>query len=78
MKRVVATHGQTRIETQKAKASLRISWEAVGIAVEKTQREASAYALPLQGAVLVETSYISQDDRFAALLDCRFGLELGA
>ncbi len=77
MERVVAAHGQTRIEAQKAKTPLHVSVEVLGNR-EETQREASAYALPLQGAVLVETSYISFDDRFAALLDCRFGLELGA
>ena len=32
----------------------------------ETRREASASALPLQGAVHLETSYISTNDRFAA------------
>ena len=50
----------------KKKASLRVPREAVGIALYETQREASALRFPLQGAVVLETSYISLDDRFAA------------
>lgn len=34
--------------------------------MKETQREASADALPLHSAVLLETSHISLDDRFAA------------
>ena len=33
------------------------------------RREASAVALPLQCAVLLEISHISADDRFAAQID---------
>ena len=65
-----AAHGQTRTGHKIAKASLRISWEALRIALGEIQREASAYALPLQGIVTGEISQVSQDDRFAALLDC--------
>ena len=34
------------------------------------QREASAYALPLQGIVHLESSEVSRGDRFAALTKC--------
>ena len=47
-----AAHGQTRIEAKKTKTSLRISREVVRMTFEEIQREASAYALPLQGIVL--------------------------
>ena len=51
---------------RKKKTSLRVSSEAVRNALKETQREASADALPLHSAVLLETSHISLDDRFAA------------
>ena len=40
--------------------------EAVGIAYEKTQRE-EVHSTLLPSDVLIETSYISVDDHFAAL-----------
>ena len=50
------------------KASLRVSMEAVRMALTETQREASAHALFLcNGVVSLETSHISIDDRFAAM-----------
>ena len=60
----VATRNQTRIK--EIKTSLRISTEAVGIAYEKTQRE-EVHSTLLPSDVLIETSYISVDDHFAAL-----------
>ena len=60
----VATCSQTRIK--EIKTSLRISTEAVGIAYEKTQRE-EVHSTLLPSDVLIETSYISVDDHFAAL-----------
>ena len=49
------------------KASLRVPREAVRIAVQETQREASAYALSLQCVVLLKFSNVSLGDCFAAL-----------
>ena len=37
--------------------------------MEKHKERRTRYAFPLQGAVSIETSYISFDDRFAAQID---------
>ena len=47
--------------------SLRISREAMRIALEEIRREGKRIAFPLQRFVFYETSHISRDDRFAAL-----------
>ena len=65
-----AAHGQTRIEAQKTKTSHRISDEAVGFAFMETRREASAMRTSSARCRPYESSYVSSDDRFAALLDC--------
>jgi len=49
------------------KSSPCISEEAVGIALIEIQGEEKRYAFTLPGIVYLETSYISSDDRFAAL-----------
>ena len=50
----------------KKKPSLRVLAEVVVITLIETQREASALALPLQGAVYLEVYYVSANDCFAA------------
>ena len=56
---------------EKRKPLFRVPLEAVGIALYETLREEVHYALSLQGAVVLETSYISRGDCFAACkLNC--------
>ena len=51
------------------KTSTHVSVEVVGMTLSEAQVEANALCVPSASTVQLETSYISTDDRFAALLD---------